>query len=306
MSIMREQLKQNHISVCICTFKRPAMLAKALDGVISQVTDDKFTFDIIVVDNDRDRSAKDTVQRYHLQTGIRIIYDCESEQNISLTRNRAIRNAAGELIAFLDDDEFPGNTWLLNLYRTLLSSKVDGVLGPIFPHFEIPPPLWVVKSGLLERRSFSTDTPLDAKDMRTGNVLFYSRILECEATPFDPRFGRTGGEDGDFFRRMTGRGYKFTWCNEAPIYETVNPDRFKRTYFIKRAILRGVSEVELNRCSRMGVLKSLVACALYTSTLPFLFVVRHDLFMKYLVKDCDHISKVMALFGIRILKERDF
>jgi succinoglycan biosynthesis protein ExoM len=147
---------------------------------------------------------------------------------------------------------------------------------------------------------------LGAEHGRTGNVLFHKRILGGELSPFDPRFGRTGGEDGDFFRRMTGKGQEFVWCNEAPVYETVTPERLKRIYFVKRAILRGVSEVEFGRPSVAAIVRSVVAAALYSSALPFFLVSRHDLFMKYLVKDCDHVSKLLASCGIRILTKRDF
>ena len=47
-----------HISVCICTFKRPALLAVLLDALGDQVTDGLFTFDIVVVDNDASRSSE--------------------------------------------------------------------------------------------------------------------------------------------------------------------------------------------------------------------------------------------------------
>ena len=53
--------KLDHISVCICTFKRPEMLAKALESVISQVTASEFSYEVVVVDNDSQRSAEDTV-----------------------------------------------------------------------------------------------------------------------------------------------------------------------------------------------------------------------------------------------------
>lgn len=295
-----------YISVCIPTYKRPVMLNRCLEALQTQECNGGFTYSIVVVDNDVDQSAGEIVHEWQNRSAVEICYDVEPKQNISLARNKAIANSSGDLIAFIDDDEFPENTWLLNLYLTLLSSKADGVLGPVLSHFEVQPPRWIIKGQLLERPSFATGTVLKAEYARTGNVLFNKKILKREVTPFDPRFGRTGGEDGDFFRRMTGKGYKFVWCNEAPVYETLNPDRFKRAYFIKRAIMRGVSEAELDQCSKIGVLKSLLVCPLYTSMLPFLFIIGHHLFMKYLIKDFDHISKLLALCGIRLLKERDF
>lgn len=282
------------------------MLAHALEGVTSQIAETAFSFEIVVVDNDSKRSAEDIVRSFQKNKDLHIIYDCEPEQNIALARNRAIKNGIGNLIAFIDDDEFPEPTWLLNLYRTLISSKADGVLGPVIPHFETKPPQWIIKSKILERPSFKTGTVLRAGHTRTGNVLLKRSIFELEKRAFDPKFGRTGGEDGDFFRRMIDKGHTFVWCNEAPVYETIPPERFKRSYFIKRAIMRGVSEVKLNRWSKIGVIKSIIGCSIYTLILPFLLIFGHHLFMKCLIKDFDHISKLLALCGIEMLKERNF
>ncbi|WP_262965915.1 glycosyltransferase family 2 protein [Methylobacter psychrophilus] len=298
--------KNNHcISVCILTYKRPAMLDRCLQELQNQQRG-KFNFSIVVVDNDSNQSAKAIVDDWRKRSSVEIHYHVESEQNISLARNKAVANSSGDLIAFIDDDEFPENTWLNNLYLTWVSTTSDGVLGPVIPHFAIKPPQWLTKSGLLERTSFITGMVLKAEYTRTGNLLFDRKILDGDESPFDPQFGRSGGEDSDFFRRMIGKGHVFVWCNEANVYETVPLERFTRTYLIKRALLRGVSEARLRSIPRREVLKSLVACHLYTFALPFLLFLGHHLFMKYLIKDCDHIGKLLAKYGIEIIKERDF
>lgn len=282
------------------------MLLKALDGVISQFTGNKFSFEVVVVDNDKNRSAENIVSIFKKRKGLNIVYDCEPEKNIALARNRTIYNAKANFIAFIDDDEFPCNKWLYHLYLALISSKADGVLGPVIPHFEKQPPKWLLKSKLLERPSFSTGTLLKSGDTRTGNLLFNRRILENESCPFDPRFGKTGGEDGDFFRRMIKKGHIFIWCNEAYVYETVPSDRLKKSYFLKRAYIRGVSEAKLSSFLKIGIFRSLIAVSLYASILPVLFIIGQHLFMRYLVKICDHTSKLLALCGIELIKERNF
>lgn len=307
MFVKTQDVKQDHISVCICTFKRPAMLAKALEGVISQVTDDKFSFEIIVVDNDCNRSAEDTVHRLQIQTGIRIIYDCEPEQNISLTRNRTIRNAEGVLIAFIDDDEFPERNWLLALYDTYVKFKADGVLGPVIPYYEGTPPDWLVKSDLCVRSAFRTGTVLsNSKYMRTGNVLFRKSILSDGEPAFDPKLGRSGGEDADLFDRMLKKGCSFIWCNEAVVLEHVPVERQKKSYQIKRAFIRGVTSADQEDFVSVGTLKSLVAVIIYTVSLPLMLAVGQHIFMKYFIKDCDHFAKLLAHFGIKLVVERKF
>lgn len=136
----------DHISVCICTYKRPRMLANLLMELENQKTERLFTYSIVVVDNDRAQTAKSIVHDISENSPIGIEYYNEPEKNISLARNRAVQNARGDFIAFIDDDEFPVDTWLLNLYRTKGEYGADGVLGPVKPYFEEEPPP-VVEEG---------------------------------------------------------------------------------------------------------------------------------------------------------------
>ncbi len=41
-----------HICVCICTYKRRSYLERLLRELINQQTDDRFTYSVIVADND--------------------------------------------------------------------------------------------------------------------------------------------------------------------------------------------------------------------------------------------------------------
>jgi hypothetical protein len=50
-----------------------------------------------------------------------------------------VENADGDFIAFIDDDEFPVNNWLLALFDTCNQYNVDGVLGPVRRHFDEKP-----------------------------------------------------------------------------------------------------------------------------------------------------------------------
>jgi succinoglycan biosynthesis protein ExoM len=295
----------DHISVCICTYKRPQMLTNLLTKLQSQETKQMFTYSIVVADNDYAQSAYQTVESFKGKAKIDIDYYCEPEQNIALARNKAVANACGEFVAFIDDDEFPDQEWLLELYKTCKKFNASGVLGPVRPRFEAEPPQWIIKGKLCERRSFKSGTILkDPRDTRTGNVLFRRKILNDKEIVFDPRFGRTGGEDTDFFKRMIEKRKVFVWSNEACVYETIPPERLKGAYFLKRALLRGVVNSRDMSFVSISALKSVIAFVLYTSTLPVWLLLGYHVFMKYLIKDCDHIGKLLGLCGIEVINER--
>jgi hypothetical protein len=44
----------------------------------------------------------------------------------------------------------------------------------------------------------------------------------------------------------------------------------------------------------------------YGAVLPVLFASRYDLFVRYLVRAFDHLSKLLAHLGIRMIRERPF
>ena len=299
--------RDDHISVCICTYKRPTLLGDLLRELRHQATDGLFTYSIVVVDNDAEQSARDTTEGFKRRSLIEIGYYNEPRQNIALARNKAVENAQGTLIAFIDDDELPEPAWLLNLYKGYLHFHAEGVLGPVKPRFEIDPPRWIVKGKSFERRSFETGAVLrNIRDMRTGNVLLSRKLWDEKTNVFDPKFGRTGGEDSDFFKRMIEKGGLFIWCNEASVYERIPPQRLRRSYLLRRALLRGVVYSRREPFNLKGTLKSLIAFSIYTTALPFLFLAGHHLFMKYLIKDCDHIGRLLALCGLEVVTERTF
>ncbi len=296
-----------HISVCICTYKRPQLLRRLLIELERQVTDQLFSYSVTIVDNDAEQSARGTVESFRAASRMVIDYHHEPVQNIALARNKAVQNSAGDFVAFLDDDEFPVPTWLLSLYMTCRTHNADGVLGPVKPHFETDPPAWIVKGKICERKTHATGTVLRRYgDTRTGNVLLARKIFNGESQPFNPRFGRSGGEDVDFFRRMMEKGYTFIWCNDAVAYETVPAERLTRGYYLRRALLRG--KVAFHhpplKIKIAGIAKSVVAVPLYSLLLPLFLIAGSHVFMKYLIKYCDHVGKLLAAVGLNFVKER--
>src|SRR5262245_23704191 len=159
------------ISVCVCTFKRQQLLTGLLAALDEQVEDATFCFDVIVVDNDMDRSAEPTVRSFAERGRLNVSYDCEPERNISLARNRAIRNTTGNLIAFIDDDERPAPDWLIHLHQTMKTHDAHGVLGPVIPDFPHGAPSWLRKGRVFRRRRLTTGARIAAEDARTGNAL---------------------------------------------------------------------------------------------------------------------------------------
>lgn len=287
----------NHISVCICTYKRPQMLKRLLEDLENQETAGEFTYSIVVADNDRMQSARAVVSDFAAWARIPVTYCVEPHQNISLTRNRALANASGNFIAFIDDDEFPAQRWLLTLFEARKKYDVDGVLGPVKCHFDESAPQWVVKGRFYERPSYPTGYVIDWAKGRTGNVLLKKDLFVGPEAPFSPYFHRAG--DQDFFRRMIAKGHVFVWCAEAVAYEVVPPVRWTRKFMLKRALLRGTIGMQHPRGRGIRIVKAVIAVPLYLIALPFTLFLGHHRFMKLLIRLLDHLAAVLTLLGVK-------
>jgi succinoglycan biosynthesis protein ExoM len=296
--------KMQHLSVCICTFKRPELLKRLLPSLTTQCTQGLFTYSVVVADNDGMQSARPVVAAFSSESHLPITYCVEPNQNIALARNKALGSAKGDFVAFIDDDEFPANDWLCNLFKSCLAYGADGVLGPVKPWFEHDPPQWVRRGGFFERPDHATGYQLRWAECRTGNVLFRKSVLDGVDMPFRPEFD-TAGEDMDFFRRMINKGCRFIWCSDAVIYEVVPAARCSRSFLLRRALLRG-SNFPKHPADRLkNLLRSIIAIPAYALALPILAIFGNHVFLKYLVKLFDHTSRLLAFAGWSVVKERE-
>jgi succinoglycan biosynthesis protein ExoM len=293
----------HHISVCICTFKRPDLLTQLLERLKNQRTDGLFTYSVVVADNDAARSAENAVAHCVADGKLQVTYCVEPHQNIALARNRALAHTEGDFAAFIDDDEFPIDEWLFNLFKTCQESGADGVLGPVKPYFESDPPRWVKDGEFFERPTYQTGHKVDWGQSRTGNVLFRKNILIQGEPPFRAHFD-TAGEDVDFFRRMMDKGCSFIWCNEAVAYEFVPASRCTRRYLLRRALLRGSNFSKHPTRRLKNAATSLIAVPCYTVALPVLALFGQHLALKYLIKLCDHSSRLLAFLGWPLVSHR--
>lgn len=289
-----------HISVCICTYKRLRFLKRLLNGVGAQVTEGQFTYSVVVADNDQLRSAEPIVSEFKRASPIPVTYCVEPQQNIALTRNRAIANASGDYIAFVDDDEFPAADWLLCLFKACGQHKADGVIGSVKPEYEGQPPSWIVRGKFHVRSTYPTGFVINWRQGRTGNLLFKRSLIKDREQAFRSKF--LTGEDQDFFRRMIERGGVFVWCHEALAREAIPASRWSRSFMLRSALLRGKISLLHPSFRALEFLKSTLAVALYTLALPIVLLGGQHNFMKYLIKTFYHLGRLLASIGVDLTK----
>ena len=87
-----------HVSVIIPTYNRRELVHEAIASVLAQSFSD---FELIVVDDGSEDGTADVVREF---LGVRYVY--QPNRGVSAARNRGVSLSRGELIAFLDSDDF--------------------------------------------------------------------------------------------------------------------------------------------------------------------------------------------------------
>jgi glycosyltransferase involved in cell wall biosynthesis len=281
------------------------MLLKLLSKFEEQVTNNLFYYSVVIVDNDKYESARQTVESYAKHSNLQIRYFVEIEQNISLARNRALKNSEGDFIGLIDDDEYPPTAWLLNLYTSFNTYKPSGgVLGPVVPVYPEGTPQWLIKSKICDRPNPPTGTLLDWNMTRTGNVLISRGIFKENGFIFDSKKGRTGGEDKDFFKILIEHGYSFIWCREAPVYEVIYEDRWKLSHYLHRSLMMGGVEGKEHGIFSLYLIRSLISLLCYSVSLCVsIFRGRHNIY-KNVIRVVYDYARVMGCLGFVFEKER--
>lgn len=96
------------LSIVICTYNRRAYLDRVLDYLRYQTCSQ---FEVVIVDGPSNDGTKDFLDQY--QGRVKIAHN--PHRNLSISRNIGIDLAAGEIVAFIDDDAIPFDDWVQTL-----------------------------------------------------------------------------------------------------------------------------------------------------------------------------------------------
>ncbi|AFH50169.1 Glycosyltransferase [Ignavibacterium album JCM 16511] len=294
-------LKRELISICIATYNREKLLKKLLISLINQKTEDRFGYEIVIVDNNPLGSARSVVAEFIENSKITIKYFIQPIKNISITRNLCLHNASGNYIAFIDDDEIADENWLINLYRCIINFNADGAFGYVIPIFEETIPHYI----RFREYYFSPleDTGNIARFYYTTNAILKTELLKSNSIYFDTRYGLTGGEDVHFFERLKRIGAKFITCKEAITREFISKERANENYLYIRALRGGQSylrrKLEFNPSivnKIIELIKTIIQFTIFVIYLVISYLIGKKS-LKALIKIGDSVGKIRAIFS---------
>lgn len=202
-------------TVAICTRERPAELERTLSAIAALQDGDH---DVLVVDN---APLTDATRRVAQQFP-KVRYVSEPARGLNAARNRALREARGEIVAFTDDDAAPEPGWLAALLQNFGDPRLMCVTG-----LTLPVELDTDAQELFEQHcSFSRgfrrhvfdgqrDNPLAVGPVGAGANMAVRRHVLAIVGPFDERLdggtpARSGG-DHEMFARILSAGYRVAY-----------------------------------------------------------------------------------------------
>lgn len=176
--------------------------------------------------------------------------------NISIARNACLDAATGEFLLFIDDDEWVEPDWIDVHSRALERGFADAAFGPVRAFYTDETPEWLRRADLFSRNQVTEGEVLSRGT--TANAMVRRTTILRLGLRFREEFGRTGGEDTDFFGKLHRGGGKLVG-SAALVSELVPADRFSQRYLRRRAIRAGQSYARSVLTGASGARKALFA-----------------------------------------------
>lgn len=226
------------LTVAILTYRRPDDLEQALGRLLQQVRTVRGA-SLLVIDNDTEPTARDVVEAHAQEADGLLRYAHEPRPGIAAARNRALDEAGTDLIVFIDDDERPGERWLVTLVEAFARFGGTGIVGPVVSVFDDELDPWIAAGRFFERLRHPTGTRVTLA--ATNNLLLDLRPIRAWRLRFDEEFGISGGSDTVFTLGIAAHGGILTWCDEAVVTDVVPAARATRSWVLRRAFRLGNS-----------------------------------------------------------------
>ncbi len=226
-------------TVALCTHNHADRLTRTLAD-LSTLKRPARPWEFLVIDNGCRDNTPELLARHAWPAGWNVRVVREEKLGLSNARNRAIAEARGEYVIFMDDDETADSDWLCAFERLIDAKNPDAFGGRIRVLFEDARPAWL-RDDLLgflgELNRAETIAPLTDPYTSFYGGNFGFRRSVCERVGgFDAMLGRkgsdnTGGEEIDFYRRLLDAGFKVWWTPEAVIHHRIQAAKLERRYF---------------------------------------------------------------------------
>ena len=234
-----------NVTVVLATHNRAHGLPGTLQELAASQVASSTAWEVIVVDNNSTDNTREVIQQFCLRFPGRFRYVFEPRPGKSYALNTGVREAMGEILAFMDDDVRVDASWLENLTTPLAGRQWAGTGGRTLLADPFTPPDWMSASGsetLLGILAAVFDHGPDQCRLDLppygANMAFRREMFEkyglfrTDLGPSPDRNVPRPNEDTEFGRRLMVAGEPLLYQPSALVYHPVLKNRVQRSYFL--------------------------------------------------------------------------
>lgn len=294
-------MSSTDISVIICTHNRASLLPDVLGSLEKSELPEDSDIEVIVVANACSDNTFQVLEEYKKDSKFKIRALKEPRQGKAFALNTAIEKAAGELLAFVDDDHIisPG---YFKAICFAVKNYPDFTLfcGRVVPNWDGTEPAWIHDETIYPIRPFPIpnfnlgDKVLEVQPNKgmfipgAGNLVIKRTVFE-KIGFFNEAFGPKGhnlqgGEDLEFVRRTLKKGNRLMYIPDILQYHQVEKENLSLNYIIKKAYYRSMTAYQLNEQISPGPVPLYLYRMALTHLVKFIFSFRQAARRYYLVK----------------------
>jgi GT2 family glycosyltransferase len=241
------------------TMNRLKDVYELLDSIETQTY--RKTETIVVIERTTD--LFDHVKRYTSEKAIpqtKVVFN-KGEHGLSAARNLGIKEASGEIIAFVDDDALLYPDWADEIVKTYGDSSVIGATGPSFPKWETEALAWVPEEfyWIIGGSIFNARAEVhEVRNVSGTNMSFRREAFERSGlflTSLGAQEGGGGlgkqkfaGEETEFSIRVRRKtGMRILYNPRIKVWHKVYRYRVSARFVARRAYSEGYTKAMLNK-----------------------------------------------------------
>lgn len=250
------------LSVLICTYNREKYIGNLLESLAANDLA-KSEYEIVLVDNNCTDNTRGVCEAFAAaRRDIRFCYCVETEQGLSAARNKAIKEAKGDILVYVDDDALV-DTWYLRTVAEYMQAhpEISAVGGPIIPLYETEEPKWMTRytKELLCGYLYFGDKERPFPGERYpggGNAAYRAEVFQ-QVGLFNTDLGRKGdglmgSEEKDIFDKMKALGMRFMYLPKMILHHIIPQKKLERDYFERLTYQIGLSEQQRTKAIGTG------------------------------------------------------
>ena len=233
------------ISIVVCTYNRADVLPKCLESLADQTADSEL-FEVLIIDNNStDDTKKIALDFCENHNNFKYIF--EKKQGLSHARNRAIEEARGGYLAYIDDDAIADKEWLKKIGSVIHNNKdIAAFGGPIYPWYNKEKPKWFkdeFATHFYGKEHFQLSEQNCPFGLSGSNMIFKRESLN-KYNGFSAEYGMNGnkiafGEESFLFNKMLKNNENIQYFPEIFVYHLVSEKSYSLKDACKRSIQNG-------------------------------------------------------------------